>query len=1731
MGCVLSSDWCGEEEVQPVPVVRNSSLKRRSLERSESGRMRLTKAGKGEPHIFKEKTFKKKRQCIVCRQNVDHVGSFCRVCKTATHRKCEAKVTSACIPVPSNDLRRGTAPSRHTHHLGSTKSLTYTKQRNTLPRSFSVDRVMERVMERHYDFDLTYITERIISVFFPPKLEEQRYRLNLKEVAAMLKSKHQDKFLLLNLSERRHDITRLNPKVHDFGWPDLHAPPLDKICAICKAMETWLTSDPQHVVVLHCKGNKGKTGVIIAAYMHYSKISAGADQALSTLAMRKFCEDKVSSSLQPSQNRYIYYFGGLLSGAIKMNSSPLFLHQVLIPSLPNFQGEGGYYPFLKIYQAMQLVYTSGIYDLQGTGGRRLCVTIEPALLLKGDIMVKCYHRRAQSADRDTVFRLQFHTCTIHGSQLWFGKGELDEACTDERFPSDATVEFVFSSGPEKIKGREYHKNDPAVTVDYNTADPVVRWDSYENFNQRYQDSLEDIAHTRGPLDGSLYAQIKKRRGPGSGSLTSTNGSSPGAGLSEDRPDHLIPQGSDSALSGHSIHLNHSDRQEEPIRPPPPTRQEREELERLLGGIEGSRDGERETAILDDGDSLPSERASGTLRLSRSCSCRDGYRSQRCAEPGCDHTLLMPNGYCLDRAPGTNGHHGATPSASPNPAAPPSHMDLCQHYSPHSHQSLPPPDLVWDRQSGPPHYLHRSCSEAPSSRHICPYPSPDLTPHPHNPPHHHPLSAPGRLCCREDDYGPYHHPHAPHSHHHTHAHHPKPSTSPTYHEIMLMDGLPPPGCPCRDCTIRREDSAAYHSLRLDRGDSFHWDREAELQQREVGLRRAREAELPRGSELHWERDPGLRRGRELSLHWERDREAELQWERDREAEYWHRRATVASYGPQGHDLPAFTFDPLPSGHPAYPEASRSHAHSHLDLKYSSSSSGYQTPRQVCHYAPYQPSPSESRGYASGYQSESASPLSPASSMTGPCSHSNGPADHNHNHQHHHPDSQQSYGSDSHTDGLRSSGESVGWRDHITHGSFKRVHRDGPAACSTPSDMSGPSTPVHTSSPLRTQESPSPGGREYEIRTTDIIGSDYEASQPQDRHYGAGNVVQESPQSQKSSAEPSSGSSTKDTQSHTATPIQTEPHNHCTAQTDPSPSTPHQQHCSPDMPSASSFDSVTPTTSNQGHCQAPSSPVHTSPAQDTHPPPGPLTLQTPHPSEAAALPSTVAQVVSQPQSQATGSAGPIPAEVIGSSPTRETHPEGPAPTSTSNTQAPASATPASSSSSPQPASSSMEGSPVSDAPVPGFATLGRRLMLSGSDPQHPNHIQHHGPPHHHYPAMEHSAALDTNKKHCYSAHTPQLHPSSYSNYSTISIPLPHPQPPLPEKRHPPVQPGSASDGVGTLRPAVGHGPPSTASTTQHQHHVTFSPTVGEIAPPAGQNDGVASVETENANRVSVKFVQDSSRFWYKPGISREQAITALKEREPGTFLIRDSNSFQGAYGLALKVATPPPNVNNHSSKVSDPLEQLVRHFLIETGPRGVKIKGCQNEPYFGSLSALVYQHSITPISLPCALKIPEKDLIGEMQEVQPVNNISTAADLLKQGAACNVLYLNSVETESLTGPQAIAKATDATLGRNPRPSATVVQFKVTSQGITLTDSQRRVFFRRHYPVSSVTFSSIDPKDRRWTNSDNTTVKVFGFVAKKPGSLAENVCHMFAELDPEQPASAIVNFINKVMLSQRR
>ena len=43
-----------------------------------------------------------------------------------------------------------------------------------------------------------------------------------------------------------------------------------------------------------------------------------------------------------------------------------------------------------------------------------------------------------------------------------------------------------------------------------------------------------------------------------------------------------------------------------------------------------------------------------------------------------------------------------------------------------------------------------------------------------------------------------------------------------------------------------------------------------------------------------------------------------------------------------------------------------------------------------------------------------------------------------------------------------------------------------------------------------------------------------------------------------------------------------------------------------------------------------------------------------------------------------------------------------------------------------------------------------------------------------------------------------------------------------------------------------------------------------------------------------------------IHLSSAISILRDLEPGSFVIRDSQSFPGAFGLAVKVAVPPAHV---------------------------------------------------------------------------------------------------------------------------------------------------------------------------------------------------------------------------------
>ncbi|KAH8397733.1 hypothetical protein KR215_011520 [Drosophila sulfurigaster] len=289
-----------------------------------------------------------------------------------------------------------------------------------------------------------------------------------------------------------------------------------------------------------------------------------------------------------------------------------------------------------------------------------------------------------------------------------------------------------------------------------------------------------------------------------------------------------------------------------------------------------------------------------------------------------------------------------------------------------------------------------------------------------------------------------------------------------------------------------------------------------------------------------------------------------------------------------------------------------------------------------------------------------------------------------------------------------------------------------------------------------------------------------------------------------------------------------------------------------------------------------------------------------------------------------------------------------------------------------------------------------------------------------------------------------------------------------------------------------------------------------------------ETINTKEVEphlVKFAKDSSEFWYKPNISREEAVDLLRNATPGTFLIRNSTTYPNAFGLVLRVAKPPPGV------VTGPGygDELVRHFLLEPTTRGVHLMGCRTEPIFSSLSAFVYEHSVKQMSLPCSLVIPDQDIL-------PTNNqeiIFKHKQLMAQGAACNVLYLYQSEMESLTGNDAVKKSVFQMLSESKRPIPLEVHFKISAEGITLTDNSRKEFFRRHYPARNISYFGMDPNNHLWSVtafdeglSRSVHKSIFAFIARPMTGTKDNQCHIFCDLTLRQPASAIVSFAHKVL-----
>jgi hypothetical protein len=109
----------------------------------------------------------------------------------------------------------------------------------------------------------TCSTPNIIAMGLPASGLNVGWRNRIDDVAAMLRHYHRDRFMILNLTMHSYDCGKFDHNVRHIGWPDHHAPPLRLLLKCTHEIAQWLVRGERHVVAVHCKAGRGRTGVIV----------------------------------------------------------------------------------------------------------------------------------------------------------------------------------------------------------------------------------------------------------------------------------------------------------------------------------------------------------------------------------------------------------------------------------------------------------------------------------------------------------------------------------------------------------------------------------------------------------------------------------------------------------------------------------------------------------------------------------------------------------------------------------------------------------------------------------------------------------------------------------------------------------------------------------------------------------------------------------------------------------------------------------------------------------------------------------------------------------------------------------------------------------------------------------------------------------------------------------------------------------------------------------------------------------------------------------------------------------------------------------------------------------------------------------------------------------------------------------------------------------------------------
>jgi hypothetical protein len=162
------------------------------------------------------------------------------------------------------------------------------------------------------NLDLWPVHDRVVAMGFPSTGAEALYRNPVDEVKEYLDARYgKGNYWVYNLcSEAKHQYEddRFEGRVSRFPFRD-HTPcPLEMSFDFVAHAVEWLSKDPSHVVVIHCKAGKGRTGLMICCLLLeiMPELEGDAARAIEYYGQERTEDGK--GLTHRSQIRYVHYF-------------------------------------------------------------------------------------------------------------------------------------------------------------------------------------------------------------------------------------------------------------------------------------------------------------------------------------------------------------------------------------------------------------------------------------------------------------------------------------------------------------------------------------------------------------------------------------------------------------------------------------------------------------------------------------------------------------------------------------------------------------------------------------------------------------------------------------------------------------------------------------------------------------------------------------------------------------------------------------------------------------------------------------------------------------------------------------------------------------------------------------------------------------------------------------------------------------------------------------------------------------------------------------------------------------------------------------------------------------------------------------------------------------------------------------------------------------------------------